>query len=81
MSEEVLKKYPPMSIYCGTNDPLFDDSIRFLEKMNNLGKKCNLRAYKGFNHGILAKSLGNWEPAKIFLEDICTDFQRHFDTN
>lgn len=35
-------------------------------------------AYKGFNHGILAKSLGNWEPGKKFLNDICEDFQKNF---
>ena len=32
MDDSVIEKLPPITFYVGTNDPLYDDSVRFLQK-------------------------------------------------
>jgi hormone-sensitive lipase len=44
---------PRIRIFQGTNDPLHDDSIRFLEKLHLLKKDVKLIEYPDFPHGFI----------------------------
>jgi acetyl esterase/lipase len=38
----------------GTKDPLFDDSIRLLERLTRDKINCKLLLYKDFSHGFMS---------------------------
>ena len=52
-SNELLKKMPPVTILACSLDPLFDDSVEFIRKLQNLDKKAVLKVFDRLPHGFL----------------------------
>ena len=54
----------------GEEDPLFDDCVRFLEKMVNLKKNIYMKSYIGLSHGFLNYDyVGGLKPARAAIDD------------
>merc|ERR1712080_16528 len=50
---ELLIKMPPVAILACSLDPLFDDSVDFIRKMQDLGKEAELYVLDQLPHGFL----------------------------
>ncbi|KRX06447.1 hypothetical protein PPERSA_05060 [Pseudocohnilembus persalinus] len=53
LSQEILKEFPPTRMMVGTEDPLHDDSLQFLQYLVQAGVDCKLQIFQGFPHGFL----------------------------
>jgi acetyl esterase/lipase len=73
MDDSILCQLPPLTIYIGTDDPLYDDCVRICSKLVEMKKDVECRAYIGLNHGICGQIRKNWYPAKVFFNDVCQD--------
>ena len=51
ITEDILKKFPPIRIIIGTDDPLYDDCFRFAEKLLNCGNDVKIAEFFGASHG------------------------------
>lgn len=49
-SDEVLRRFPPLLLFAGSNDPLLDDSVAFNERLRSLGVDSELRAAHNMPH-------------------------------
>lgn len=53
MDDFILEKFPATRIICGTKDPLRDESVRMIERMERMGKDAKLIEFEHFPHGFL----------------------------
>jgi len=53
-SDELLEKLPPIRIIAGGQDPLVDDTWRFLAKLKKLQKNAKLIMHENLPHGFLS---------------------------
>jgi len=61
-SDELLEKLPPIRIATGDNDPLHDDSWRFLYRLVKLKRNVKMHIYQHMPHGFLSMDqLENFE--------------------
>lgn len=72
---ELLKLMPYTAIYVGTIDPLYDDSVRFIQKLTKLNRKCKLISFEHQGHGLLNKPQ-DFLPAKPFFDTVTRDILR-----
>ena len=49
-----MKEFPPIRMLSATKDPLYDEGIRFSEKITDLEKDIKIIQYKNFCHGFLS---------------------------
>lgn len=63
-----LSGIPPVFVAAAELDPIYDDSARLADRLENLGKTCDFRTYKGVLHGFLHLSL-KVDRAQQALED------------
>jgi hormone-sensitive lipase len=61
-----LVKFPSTRLISGTNDPLYDDSLRFVERLLDAGVDVKVREYEGLLHGFLSYDM------KIVGIEICS---------
>jgi acetyl esterase/lipase len=47
-------KWPKTYLSVGKKDPLYDDSILLMEKLNKIGVESKCRVYPEFSHGFLS---------------------------
>lgn len=52
-----MEHYPPSFIVCGTEDPLYDDAVRFGLNLKMLGRKCEIIGLKYLGHAFLVLNL------------------------
>ena len=52
-SDELLKNMPPVTIFGCSSGPVFDDSVEFIRKLQNLDKDAELKVLHGIPHGFL----------------------------
>mmetsp|Transcript_28444 Transcript_28444/g.13161 ORF Transcript_28444/g.13161 Transcript_28444/m.13161 type:complete len:114 (-) Transcript_28444:79-420(-) len=52
--DHILKQFPKITILTGSEDPLLDDSWRFLKRLKDLGRDIYLKVLKGYPHGWLS---------------------------
>ena len=45
MSNKVLKKFPKIIIYCGDEDILYEDNVRYLELLLKNKVDCKLKSF------------------------------------
>ena len=74
MDSEILKQMPTTYFYVGDEDPLYDDSVRFLELLANNKIQCKFNSYNHLPHGILGEVTTDWISAQKYFQDICNDF-------
>jgi acetyl esterase/lipase len=65
--DTVLRRFPPVLLFAGSNDPLLDDSVAFNERLRSLGVDSELRAAHNLPHAywvcpnIVKCSLGRFQ--------------------
>lgn len=52
-SEEQLRRLCPVTVICGSLDPLLDDSALFVQRLHDMREGDVLRVYEGMPHGFL----------------------------
>lgn len=52
-SDKLLRKMPPVTIFACSLDPLFDDSVEFIKRLQNLGNDADLHVLDRLPHGFL----------------------------
>lgn len=45
MSNKILKKFPKINIYCGDEDILYEDNVRYLELLMKNKVDCFLKVF------------------------------------
>ena len=50
---EILQEFPPTYINVGSLDPLFDDTVYFVKRLQSVNKKVKLEVYDNLGHGYL----------------------------
>lgn len=55
-TDTTLRRFPPTLIFCGSEDPLLDDSVTFNARLRGLGVKSHLRAVHDMPHAFWALS-------------------------
>lgn len=70
--DKLLKDMPEVFIYCGTIDPLYDDCVRFIQKLTKLDKKCKIMSFEHQGHGLLSKRK-SYLPVKPFFDMVTQD--------
>mmetsp|Transcript_14332 Transcript_14332/g.12162 ORF Transcript_14332/g.12162 Transcript_14332/m.12162 type:complete len:188 (+) Transcript_14332:902-1465(+) len=51
--KEILRKFPPVRMVVGDEDPLHDDCWRFMERLKDAGVDAKMRVYKETPHGLM----------------------------
>ncbi|EAR83697.2 hypothetical protein TTHERM_00827140 (macronuclear) [Tetrahymena thermophila SB210] len=70
VSDEIIKKFPPVRLQIGNKDPLHDESYRFLHKLINNGKDVKMIVYLDMPHGYLNYDApGGMKYAKKCVDD------------
>ncbi|CAD8072851.1 unnamed protein product [Paramecium primaurelia] len=59
VSDEIMRQFPKTRIVVGTQDPLHDESFRFLQKLVLLKKDVKLIEYQSMPHGFLSFDIIN----------------------
>jgi len=52
-SDEFLVKLPPIRILTGSNDPVYDDSWRFMDRLRKVEHDAHIIVHEGIFHGFL----------------------------
>jgi len=52
-SDEFLVKLPPIRILTGSNDPVYDDSWRFMDRLRKVEHDAHIVVHEGIFHGFL----------------------------
>lgn len=52
-SNDILAKYPPVLLICGSLDPLLDDSVFLARRLDKGGVKNDLHVFDGLSHGFM----------------------------
>lgn len=76
ISDEILKLTPFFRVYVGSDDPLYDDSVRFVHRASVLGMKCGIVSFDFLGHGLIAQGKKTWLPGKVFFERVIRDISR-----
>lgn len=76
-SDELLEKLPPFRIASGDQDPLHDDSWRFLHKLVKLKKNVKMYVYPNMPHGFI--SMGRMELFELVIAETCGIFRELFE--
>ena len=79
ISENILKKLPPMRFMTGTHDPLRDDTIRLLRKITKIpGMDVKNYEFTYYEHGFLGNEnkMINGPPREIFCKEIMEFLQK-----
>lgn len=63
-SDAVLRLFPPVMLFAGSNDPLLDDSVVFNGRLRSLGVQSELRAVPNVPHAY-------WVSSKIYCLASC----------
>ena len=71
---------PKTFIYVGTEDPCYDDSVRFLKLLLDNGCDAFLYEYTHLPHGLLNLSTKDFYPAKLFINNMEKDIWLCFNT-
>ncbi|EGR30114.1 hypothetical protein IMG5_141700 [Ichthyophthirius multifiliis] len=70
--DQVLQKFPRCRFSIGLNDPLTDETFRFLERLIKNGVDAKIIAYKNMPHGYLNyDNIGGMKCASICVQDVC----------
>lgn len=73
VSDEILKHFPPCRIATGTNDPLHDDTWRYLIKLLKLNKSVKMIVYPGMPHGFI--SMASLENFELLISETVGEFR------
>ena len=57
--DQILKRYPPVSIICGYEDPIYDHSLFFGHRLETLKSDIKLFRVKDMSHGFMGLYLRN----------------------
>jgi len=70
LSEDLLRKLPPMRIMVGDSDPLHDECWRFTDKLRKIGHDVFLTVYRDMCHGFLGFDVPMGMPeSKVCIQD------------
>lgn len=56
-SNAILRLFPPVMLFAGSNDPLLDDSVIFNGRLRSLGVQSELRAVRNVPHAYWVSSI------------------------
>ena len=70
---------PKTIMYCGDEDILYEDNVRYLEILIRNRVDCFLKVFKYLQHGLLNQVNGTWYSAEAFFWEICHDINIYLD--
>lgn len=77
-SDAILKHFPPVLLFAGSNDPLLDDSVAFNERLRRCGVESELRAAHNVPHAYWGLGTAGFPEAKQVQQECQEWLRRQF---
>lgn len=81
-NDSLIRRLPPVRLFVGTIDPLYDDTVKFAERLLTNGVDTKLFIYPGVYHGALNFAIkGGVKGCKRVVDDGTAMCKEIFDLN